>query len=412
MSEIVVSYVGAMPRHLSGQPPVADLHSFAPCFEAKRGEELFLKAWVQLTGFAAAIAMARLVPAEDGEAAAAPLDRVLLRYGVRRLEATVQDLLVSGTEPEEVGQTWILTQDDLPELFALASGKSCEYQRRQRRDVFCLTPSIKDPTAAYLVDEVRAAPTSTATCRACDLPDTDYLCSNFLHPQVSTTQTFPANNRRFVVGGICDQARPEVHDRGGCRAGGHACWQRTVVLEAPSVDPVSPLALTEALDTLDALWRLAFGRKKRLLAVSTASGTAALALNCTSRAEFESRLSALADIIDRLAVEPSLLPSGLTDEDIPGSLAKLEHALLHQMPAEHHPAVLDALRTIRRVRQTRNALQHGITEGGGVTAKLRELGIHDAPPNWGNAWDAVRVHTASALNILRNELRKWVDSTP
>jgi hypothetical protein len=55
-------------------------------------------------------------------------------------------------------------------------------------------------------------------------------------------------------------------------------------------------------------------------------------------------------------------------------------------------------------------MQHGIGRGGGLTAALRELGIHDAPPNWGGAWDTIRVQAANALTILRNELRRWVDS--
>jgi hypothetical protein len=47
-----------------------------------------------------------------------------------------------------------------------------------------------------------------------------------------------------------------------------------------------------------------------------------------------------------------------------------------------------------------------------ATAKLRDLGIHDAPPNWTGAWDTVRVQTANALTALRQVLREWIDSTP
>lgn len=66
--------------------------------------------------------------------------------------------------------------------------------------------------------------------------------------------------------------------------------------------------------------------------------------------------------------------------------------------------------TLHRVNQVRNAIQHGITRGGGLTVKLRELGIHDAPPNWAGAWDSIRVQTANALTTIRGELRRWVDS--
>lgn len=72
----------------------------------------------------------------------------------------------------------------------------------------------------------------------------------------------------------------------------------------------------------------------------------------------------------------------------------------------------DAGKVLMVIRQARDAVQHSITDGGGLTAKLRQLAIHDAPPNWGGAWDSIRVQTANPLTMLRNELRSWVDSQP
>ena len=73
----------------------------------------------------------------------------------------------------------------------------------------------------------------------------------------------------------------------------------------------------------------------------------------------------------------------------------------------------DAVKVLMVIRQARDAVQHSITDGGGLTAKLRQLAIHDAPPNWGGAWDSIRVQTANnTLTMLRNELHCWVDSQP
>lgn len=192
--------------------------------------------------------------------------------------------------------------------------------------------------------------------------------------------------RRRVLSVMCDLGRAEaVADLSECRAGGHACWERHVVAEPAAAEPVSPLGLPEQLDVLDAYWRLSFGKKHHLLDLTTATGAASLALPCGSRAEFESRLSALADILDKLTVDDTLLPH-MTDkaDKIKGSL----DALHHKLSAQRHASTDKAVQHLRRVRQARNIMQHG--RNGGLTSKLREIGIYDAPPNWEGAWTAIR----------------------
>jgi hypothetical protein len=48
----------------------------------------------------------------------------------------------------------------------------------------------------------------------------------------------------------------------------------------------------------------------------------------------------------------------------------------------------------------------------GLTAELRELGIHHTPPNWGGVWDAIRVQASDALRGLRNELSSAIHALP
>ncbi|WP_182878251.1 hypothetical protein [Microbispora sp. H10670] len=171
------------------------------------------------------------------------------------------------------------------------------------------------------------------------------------------------------------------------------------------------MELAEAFDVLDAVWRLAFDKKKPLLSLSMVATPAALSLGCATRAEFEARISDLADLIDRIKVDEAHLRPG-TDKkkEISGSLDALTNCLHHHLDPVQRPAVDRAIKTLRTVRQARNAEQHGLTEGGGLTAKLRDLGVHDAPPNWGAAWDVVRARVVEALTDLRHELMTWVNT--
>ena len=277
----------------------------------------------------------------------------------------------------------------------------------------CTATSSGDKTATQTWNGRLIAPTSRAICRGCALPESDVLCSNLLHPTVTGDLRASGSTVRRVLSVVCDLGRSEaVSDVSRCEAGGHACWQRHVAAEPAAAEPVSPLGLPEQFDVLDAYWRLSFGKKLRLLSLTTATGTASLALPCGSRAEFESRLSALADIIDKLKVDDTLLPP-MTEEDkaekIHGSLDGLQIVLQHKLSARHHASIDKAVQSLRRVRQARNIMQHGVNTDGGLTAKLRQIGIHDAPPNWEGAWNTVRAQTADALGAIRNELRSALD---
>jgi hypothetical protein len=289
------------------------------------------------------------------------------------------------------------------------------------RGVICFARAAghQDDTVVSTINGRYAAPTSKPLCQGCGLPDTNVICSHLMHPWVAGVSTLGGITERRVMAAMCDQGHTDrVSQISSCHAGGHDCWQRIVEVEPPSITPVSPLELAEAFDVLDAAWRLAFDQKKTpLLALSTVAAPAALSLSCATRAEFETRLSDLADLIDRIKVSDTLLrPRSQEeikrDEDLlKGSLNRIIDCLHYKLPAEQHAAVDRAIRTLRTIRQARNAEQHGLTEGGGLTAKLRDLGIQDAPPNWAGAWDVVRARTVEALTALRHELMEYVNKT-
>lgn len=396
------------------------VYGFIPRFRARRGPAVLLSASVWLTHFAADLAMRRLesLALEDTPPAEA-LGQLLIRYGARHMEALVREMQADGLQPNPAEVVWKLTGDDLEDLYLLlplVGSKSCAYQQPIGRDLMCTAAAPSDQTATQTWNGRLIAPTSRAVCGGCDLPESDVLCSNLLHPAIKGDLRASGLTVRHVLSAMCDLGREEISkDIGQCRAGGHACWERHLTPEPVAAQPVSPLGLPEQFDVLDAYWRLRFGSRQHLIDLHTITGAASLALSCGSRADFESRLSALADIIDRLVVDDTLLPAMTEAErkaQIKGSLDKLQGALLHQLPAHHRAGIERAVLTLRRVRQARNAIQHGTARDGGLTAKLRELGIHDAPPNWGDAWDIIRVQVSDALSGLRNELSRAIDAAP
>ncbi|GAB1817924.1 hypothetical protein [Herbidospora sp. RD11066] len=407
MPEAVISYAGEMPLQPGG---IKDLHPFVPCLEAKIGDEPLFTVWIQLSGQGGFIAGNRLE--QQGfsrDEAREALDRALIRYGTHRLELLVTEWLETGAEVNS-GHVWELTAEEVPQLLELLRDKKCGYQVRSQRDLFCTAASDHDETAVGTIDGRRAAPTSKPICENCGLPDTDYVCSHLMHTEVVGIRTLPGLVGRQVIGALCDQGRDEVKQFGRCHAGGNECWQRLVEVEEPAIPAVSPLELAEAFDVLDAVWRLAFDKRKPLLSLSTVTTPAALSLGCATRAEFETRISDLADLIDRIKVDDTRLRPG-TDKanEIKGSLDALTNCLHHHLDTAQYPAVDKAIRTLRTIRQARNAVQHGITDGGGLTARLRDLGIHDAPPNWSGAWDVVRARAVGALTGLRHELMMYIN---
>ncbi|WP_371782132.1 hypothetical protein [Streptosporangium subroseum] len=407
MAEAVISFAGLMPYSPGSS---ADIHQFCPCLVVRIGDEQLFRVHIQLSWEGSVNAIRIL---EGGgrstEDARELLNDALLLYGMRRLEPLVKDWLSTDTKPENGGDVWELTTDDVPHLLTLAHQKSCSYQQRAGRDLYC-TAASDDKTAVYAIGNRRAAPTTKPFCMECGLPDTTYMCSHLLHPEVTALTTAHGIAGRRVIGALCDKGRNEIGNPSRCQVNGHECWQRVIEVEPASVAPVSPLELAEAWDVLDAVWRLVFGKNKRLLSISSALVPAAISLDCTTRVEFASRVGALADLIDRTNIGDDLLPPGVKKQDTKGSIDALQRALLHKLPEDQHQAIKAAISTLHRVRDVRNTMAHNTNRGGGLTAKLHELGIYDAPPNWGSAWNAIRAHTAAALTAIRHELRRYDDN--
>ncbi|MDT5028320.1 MAG: hypothetical protein QOE61_4746 [Micromonosporaceae bacterium] len=64
------------------------------------------------------------------------MNRALVKYGARRLELLVVELLTASALPRPTVETWEITTDHVDDLLALIEDKTCDYQVRNQRDLF------------------------------------------------------------------------------------------------------------------------------------------------------------------------------------------------------------------------------------------------------------------------------------
>jgi hypothetical protein len=216
--------------------------------------------------------------------------------------------------------------------------------------------------------------------------------------------------RRQLINGLCDIGQDEVHQQPNlCHAGGHKCWVWVIepIQEQVAISP-SPLALPEALDFLDTAWRVAFGKQRALLKLRATSNSAKLSQPCTTRADFESQLSALDDILKMMDIPDTLLnkPEDIKKDQ---TFQRLLNCLQTRLePSEYHE-VERAVSSLQTVNQVRVALQHSGALHELHTA-MTKLGI-PYPPQWGSAWDRIRTVTIGSLRIIREKVLKYADES-
>jgi hypothetical protein len=143
---------------------------------------------------------------------------------------------------------------------------------------------------------------------------------------------------------------------------------------APAATPLPPLALPEALDHLDAHWRLRTGT--RLLTARRLEAVATLALPVTSASELQTAHSALTDLLGGL--NPGGPPARRA-----GSLNHLEERLASVIDDDNPPNALSAVLTLRQLVQLRVARQHSGSQAfrRALDARPRALGLPPVPGN-------------------------------
>lgn len=163
--------------------------------------------------------------------------------------------------------------------------------------------------------------------------------------------------------------------------------------QAPPPEPLYPssLSLPEAIDYLNAVWRLHTARP--LLRIGRAEAAAKLVLDCATVDEFESRLSALCGILDILDV-PSSDGHKLTD---------LDAYLQGELGEESADRASEAIGDLRALFDLRVWRQHSGTERR-AAAGMSRLGIVLPVLDWADAWQKVQARAVVALSALREEI--------
>jgi hypothetical protein len=155
------------------------------------------------------------------------------------------------------------------------------------------------------------------------------------------------------------------------------------------------MELSDAFDHLDLAWRLHTG--KRLVQIPRAGVVARLTQPVLSKDEFDSRCSALSDLLSCLDV-----PVGGDLDSRSKPLQRLE-VVLPEMTGEAGPAAVAAVGVLRRVAGVRNSQQHAGSADRWDRA-WTALGIPRFGSDWAKAWHQIQIVTIDALTTLREAL--------
>lgn len=326
----------------------------------------------------------------------------LFRWGVRRVEMLLED--GQSAWDEVVTSTSLVVQDgDLAELAGAWGSKSCDFQIQERRRLLCSAATADDPSVIASEGVLKLAPTSDALCRGCEMPDSNYLCSHLINPEVTSVGSDQQGIvARRLTDAMCQLGRPEIGQPGGCRAGRHACWERLVDVGDTAIPPVAPLAVVSAIDYLDASWRgAAVSGHQHLFRHRVAEHIADLAQPCATRSEFRDRVSELDDVLKSIQA-PKDDASFSAEVRGAGPLVRLKHFLaarIEALPEGAGPAadVRNAIDRLLTVNKLRVAFQHGQTSDVDLYTLLATFGVGYPVGDWTLAWRRVEAHVVTSL---------------
>lgn len=169
---------------------------------------------------------------------------------------------------------------------------------------------------------------------------------------------------------------------------------------APPAPPQLPSSL-EALDIpysvdyLDAVWKSKTGI--RLFSNLNPTSVARVTQSCASENDFNSLLSAVADILSRVVAPGRQSPPQR------GALEALSEGIDSMFETEALERVREAINVLILVRHLRSGDQHGDARHRTVEA-FAALGLPFPPANWGVAWMQIAVLTKRALDAIREEV--------
>jgi hypothetical protein len=376
-------------------------HEYQPCFLIydATGSQVG-RVYLPMTSYAFTLASNRGHDADQ-------IHEFMMRYALGRLE---EELGAPGGRVALFGEqnaiTWQIGGDELDDVLnSTIENKKCVYRHRVGRDLLCGASSNEDADKIGAIKLQVVAPTSVPVCNECQLPDGRVLCSNLSHPVVAGHQ-----RGRMLFGAWCNAGRPDIADASRCRAGGHACWTGTIEEPVHTVGPEpSPLTLPEALDFLDAMWRLAFSKKQHLVQPLTFSDAGTLARDCSSAETFQSCVIALGDALDLIKVDDARLDAA----NVEGGEHRKQRLVcfgefLSTKDGMEADVVNSAVSTLQAIRRVRGGEAHsGMASD--TPRYLRELGLSDLATDYPALWDGLRARAVEALLLLRTQVQRLTE---
>ena len=170
-----------------------------------------------------------------------------------------------------------------------------------------------------------------------------------------------------------------------------------VAPEEPVSVPLSswPLDIPNAVGYLDAVWKSRTGT--HMFVNLDPASVARLAQDCGSEEEFNSLMSALADVLGQVVVPGTPAPSQR------GALEAVGRYLASTLDPDVADRVNAAMETLIRLRRIRVSTQHSDARHRAVTA-FQEIGLPFPPPSWPQAWAHIAVQARGALDAIREEI--------
>jgi hypothetical protein len=180
--------------------------------------------------------------------------------------------------------------------------------------------------------------------------------------------------------------------------------ERLTALPQTPLSPAtpSPLDLVSALDYLDVVWRV--GHEHHLFNYSSAERTAKLAYPANTPEEFDSRLSALGEILrsanaNAKAAAGSKLPKATHDDP----LAPFEDYLAGKVDSAAEVRIRQAVTELEHALAIRDAAQH-VEAGDRAVRALDAFNIGYPIPDFPRAWETLTARVVEGLGAIREEL--------
>jgi len=167
-------------------------------------------------------------------------------------------------------------------------------------------------------------------------------------------------------------------------------------VDGPPVEiPDPPLGFAASLDFLATVWSLKYG--KPLVKLPSATAVTTLALDADTADEFDSRLSALGQVL-----------KGLDSPHMPNvpkhPVQYLGARVLLDVPPESQHRVQAAIDVLSAAVAVRNAVQHAPAAPKSVSA-MQTLGLVYPLSDWSVAWARIRTRVSAAFADIREELQ-------